>query len=421
MALLEPERHKGSMAGHMADEGFRIDGLDFLRGCAVMGILLVNILSFALPSAALFNPFTLGTEGAADLATWLVTFMFVEGKMRALFAMLLGASILLVMESAEMSGRDGPLAHRRRMLWLLPIGLAHYLLLWSGDILVQLALCGLIATLFVRVETLGLIKLALGLLLLQWIINIATVVPGFWLRSASMEPGAAADVIAQWQIYADMLGIGESATVAGEMVRFNGGYASIFSERLTYAPLEAVTQVIYAWPESLAFIALGMAMLKGGFLAGQWQVTQYRATWRRALLVGLVPMAGLGAWVLLSRDPLAAQAAVFAWSLPLRLPLAVALAALAMSIAARCADAAAVRSIQAVGRLALSNYLLTSLVMTTLFYGYGGGLFGDLSRALLLPIVLAMWALMVVWSVLWRRSLGQGPMECLWRRLARGS
>ncbi len=169
----------------------------------------------------------------------------------------------------------------------------------------------------------------------------------------------------------------------------------------------------------LAFIALGMAMLKGGFLAGQWQAGQYRATWRRALIVGLVPMLGLAVWVLISQDALVSQAVVFAWALPLRLPLAIALAAMAMEIAWKFPDGVLGAAVRAVGRLALSNYLLTSLVMSTLFYGYGVGLYGALSRAQLIPVVLVMWAVMLGWSMLWRKRLGQGPAERLWRRLAR--
>ena len=390
----------------MADESFRIDGLDFLRGCAVMGILLANIVLFALPSPALFNPFTVGTEGPADLAAWTFNFLLVDGKMRALFALLFGAGILLVMESAEMDG--------------LPIGLAHYALLWSGDILLQLAICGLVATLFVRLDTLNLIKLALALLLMQWLINLSVALPGFWLRSAAQAPGAAAETLAHWRLYADQLGIGESATIARELAHYRGGYGEILRDRLVQGPGNILDQLFYALPELLAFTALGMAMLKGGFLAGQWPAGQYRATWRRALLVGLLPMAGLAAWVLISADPLAAQAASFAWSVPLRLPLAVALAAMAMEIAARAPDAPLVAGVRAVGRLALSNYLLTSLFMTAIFYGYGAGLFGALDRAMLFPVVLVMWAVMLICSVLWRSRLGQGPAERLWRRLARG-
>src|SRR5690606_24984970 len=141
------------------------------------------------------------------------------GKMRALFAILFGASMLLVMESAEMDGRDGLRAHRRRMLWLLPIGLAHYMLLWSGDILLLLAVCGLIATRFVGFETLNLIKLALVLLLVQWLVNLSAVLPPFWLRAAAEAPDATASVIGAWRDYADHLGIGESTTVAADLAR----------------------------------------------------------------------------------------------------------------------------------------------------------------------------------------------------------
>lgn len=404
----------------MADESFRIDGLDFLRGLAVMGILLPNIILFALPYPAVLNPFTIGTTGVADLMTWLAGFLLVDGKMRALFAILFGASILLVMESAEMNGRDGRRAHRLRMAWLLPIGLAHYGLLWSGDILLLLAICGLIATRFVRLETLGLIKLALVLLLVQWLINLMVVLPPFWLRAAAEAPGAAASTIGLWRDYADQLGVGASGAVAADMARYHLGYADIVRLRLADMPRDALNQLIHGLAEMLAFIALGMAMLKGGFLAGQWRPDQYRATWRRALLVGLVPMLGLAAWVLASRDPLAAQAAIFGWSLPLRLPLAVGLAALAMEIAARTSGGGLFGAVCAIGRLALSNYLLSSLIMTSIFYGYGLGLYGEVDRTMLVLIVLAAWAAMLGWSALWRRRVGQGPVEWLWRRLAQG-
>jgi uncharacterized protein len=404
----------------MNDDSNRIDALDFLRGLAVMGILLANIVSFALPSAALLNPFTVGTDGPADLATWLFGFLLVDGKFRALFALMFGASILLVMESAELSGRDGFHAHRRRMLWLLPIGIAHFILLWSGDILVPLAIGGLIATYFVRLETLSLIKLALAFLGMQWAINIAVEIAPFWLRSAAMSPDAGAQVIAHWREFADALGYPGSKTVAAETAQYLSGYGPIVGERLNEFGMSLVSMLLYALPETLAFMALGMAMLKGGFLAGQWTSDQYRATWKRAYLVGLVPIAAFGAWILIGRDPLVAEASGFAWTVPFRLPLAAAHAALAMDLAIRFPEARLVAAVRAIGRLALSNYLLTSLLMTTLFYGYGAGLFAQFGRLDLLLIVLAAWALMLLWSSLWRQRFRQGPAEWLWRRVARG-
>ncbi|GEM_PF-42591 len=404
----------------MSDDSMRIDALDFLRGLAVMGILLANMVAIGLPVAAQLNPFATGDQGPLDLAAWAFNFLLVDGKFRALFAMMFGASMLLVMESAELDGRDGVAAHRRRMLWLLAFGLIHHLLLWPGDILLPLALAGLLATGLARFDTLALVKWALGLLALQWLIDLAVVLPPFWLRAAALAPGATAEAVLSWRGLSDALGGPGSVTMAVETTLLRSGYGVIMVARLADTGREAFNMVFHVLPETLGFIALGMAMLKGGFLSAQWLPAQYRATWRRAYVVGLLPMAGLAAWVLLSRDPLAAQAAGFAWSLPLRLPLATAHAALAIGIALRWPDHPLVGAVRAVGRLALSNYLLCSLVATTLFYGYGAGLFATLGRPALLLAALAGCAVMLLWSPLWRRHWRQGPAEWLWRRLARG-
>jgi len=403
----------------MSDDSMRIDALDFLRGLAVMGILLANMAAIGLPLAAQLNPFALEGQGPLDLAAWLFNFLLVDGKFRALFAMMFGASMLLVMESAELDGRDGVAAHRRRMLWLLAFGVAHHLLLWPGDILLPLALAGLLATGLARFDTLTLVKWALGLLALQWVIDLALVLPPFWLRADALAAGAPVETVLAWQGLADALGAPGSVTIAAETALLRSDYGAIFAARLGDFARELVSILFYVLPETLGFMALGMAMLKGGFLSAQWLPEQYRATWRRAYVVGLLPMAGLAAWVLLSRDPLAAQAATFAWSLPLRLPLATAHAALAIGIALRWPDHALVGAVRALGRLALSNYLLCSLVATSLFYGYGAGLFATLGRPALLLAALVGCAIMLLWSPLWRRRWRQGPAEWLWRRLAR--
>jgi uncharacterized protein len=404
----------------MTDDSNRIDALDFLRGIAVMGILLANMVAIGLPSAAQLSPFTLGTRGPLDFAAWTFNFLLVDGKFRALFAMMFGASMLLVMESAELDGRDGLAAHRKRMIWLAAFGLAHHLLLWSGDILLPLALAGLIAAALARYDTLGLIKWALGLLALQWAIDLIAVLPPFVLRSAAQAPGAAGELVARWRDLSDAFEGPDSRAATAEVTRYGSGYAAILAARASAFGRDIVNIVLYVLPELLAFMALGMAMLKGGFLSAQWTAAQYRATLRRAYLVGLVPMAGLAAWVLIAQDPLAAEAAGFGWSVPLRLPLAAAHAALALAVAIRWPDNLLVGAVRAVGRLALSNYLLCSLVATTLFYGYGAGLFGRMDRAELLLCTLAGWAIMLLWSSLWRRRWRQGPAEWLWRRLARG-
>jgi uncharacterized protein len=404
----------------MTDDSMRIDALDFLRGLAIMGILLANMVAIGLPSPAMLNPFTLGTEGPLDLAAWAFNFIFVDGKFRALFALMFGASMLLVIESAEMNGRDGIAAHRNRMFWLLGIGLLHHVLVWPGDILLPLAVAGLIATLLAGLDALALIKWALGLLALQWAIDLASIAPIFWLRSGALAPDASVDLMLRWRDLSDLLGGPGSGEIARQVALYQSDYGAIFAARLGDLGQDALNILTFGLAELLAFMALGMAMLKGGFLSAQWLPEQYAASWRRALVVGLVPMTGLAAWVLLSKDPLAAEIAGFAWSLPLRLPLAVAYAAIAMGLALRFPESRLIGAVRAVGRLALSNYLLCSIAATTLFYGYGAGLYGMLDRSALLLGAVGGWAIMLIWSPLWRQRWRHGPAEWLWRRLARG-
>ncbi|WP_443971674.1 DUF418 domain-containing protein [Sphingobium sp. CR28] len=399
------------------EESERIEALDFLRGLAVIGILVANVAAFGLPSIASINPFAWGMSSGVDIAAWLFTFLFVDGKMRALFAIMFGASMLLVMEAAETRGQDGLAMHQRRMWTLIPIGLAHYLLLWDGDILLQLAFAGLIGTRLARLDQLALLKWGLGFIAAQWVFVMLSVLPPFWMRSAAEAGGTSLSV---WQAYADALGVAPSAAVAKDVALHQSGYVALVTDRLLHIADMAAGAVRFSLLETLGFMAFGMAMLKGGFLSGQWTPAQYRATWLRSWAVGLVPMAGLAAWILSSGDPLAAQASILGWSLPLRLPLAVGHAALAMLLCDGLVRGWLRDAVIAVGRLALSAYLFTSLIMTTLFYGYGAALYGTLGRAPLLAIAAGATGLLLLLCWGWRRTFGQGPVERLWRLAARG-
>ncbi len=113
----------------------RIASLDILRGIAVLGILAMNVVGFALPQEAYANPTAYGPAALADLAAWAGAFVLFEGKMRGLFSLLFGASMLLVIERADAAGENSASLHLRRMAWLGIIGLLHFYLVWSGDIL----------------------------------------------------------------------------------------------------------------------------------------------------------------------------------------------------------------------------------------------------------------------------------------------
>src|SRR4051812_3820509 len=113
-----------------SEAGQRIAALDIVRGFAVMGILAMNIVGFAMPDAAYVNPMAYGTQGPADVASWVFSFVLIDGKMRGLFSFLFGASLLLVVERAEASGANPAEVHYSRMAWLLVFGLVHFYLIW---------------------------------------------------------------------------------------------------------------------------------------------------------------------------------------------------------------------------------------------------------------------------------------------------
>src|SRR5918993_3720820 len=145
----------------------RIATLDIVRGVAVMGILAMNIVAFAMPMSAYINPLAYGSHGDIDFASYAFNFVLIDGKMRGLFSFLFGASMLLVIERAEAKGESASAVHYRRMLVLLLFGALHFYLIWFGDILFGYATVGMIAFLFRRKAPKTLILIGIALVLFQ--------------------------------------------------------------------------------------------------------------------------------------------------------------------------------------------------------------------------------------------------------------
>ena len=396
----------------------RLLALDVLRGVAVMGILLLNIIGFAMPEAAYLNPGAWGGKSVADVATWAIMFVLFDGKMRALFSMLFGASMLLVIDRAEMAGRDGRATQISRSFWLFLFGLAHYLLLWWGDILMIYAIVGLVALRFVGHEPLGLVKWAFIAFLAHFLIVGGMTAGMEVLRHMATGPDASASDIDAWQALQISLGKPGSVEITQSVALHRSGFTSIFADSLANLPTQLVS-LFYFFFDTLGFMLLGMAMLKGDFLTGGWDRSQYSRTARHCFLIGLPPLIAMAVWVILSGyDALTAFGVFMAWSFPFRVPLAVGWAALIL-LMLQCAPSRNITlRLASSGKMALSNYLLTSLVMTTLFYGWGFGLFGKIDRAPIYGVVLAMWVIMLLWSKPWLDRFAYGPIEWLWRSLS---
>jgi len=398
--------------------GERIATLDIVRGVAIMGILAMNIVAFAMPDAAYLNPSAYGTEGPADLASWTFSFLFVDGRMRGLFSFLFGASMLLVIERAEAGGRDPALVHYARMAWLLVFGLIHFYLIWWGDILSLYAPVGMIAFAFRRRRPRTMILWAVGLLLVQFALFVAIAFRFRYVAELAAAPGASRETLAQWADMRDGVGVYTPARLHEILALYRGPYGGIVHEMVTENLLDPIRSLVFIGWETLAYFLLGMAAFKTGFLTGAWSNKRYF----KIMLVGFG--VGLPAYALLAWLQLRGGFAVpdimaygIAATVPFR-PLMIGATAALVIVLTRGGGPLVAR-IAAAGRAAFTNYLGTSLMMTTLFYGYGLGWYGHLSRIQLwIPVVLA-WALMLLWSKPWLDRFHYGPFEWLWRSLAR--
>ena len=392
--------------------------LDAMRGFAVMGILAMNIIGFAMPEWAYITPAAYGTETLADQIAWVFSFIFIDGKMRGLFSLLFGASMMLVIDRATAKGESAAHVHYRRMGWLAVFGLAHYFFIWFGDILFLYAIVGMIAFRFrdwpsERLMKVALIVFAVGLVV--WGLQFGGLQAWQFLAT---RPDASADMLRQ---YREMMDSPDFAfNIAPDLALHRGSYAEIVADKLNdwSAPISTVLMSV---GETLPLMMIGMAMHKNGFITGNWEAADYRRWAMRLVPIGLLLTAALAAWMFAADfDRVTSLAVFFFWGAIPRMMLTIGYAAVLIRLIGHYRHHPMIARVAAAGRSAFSNYLGTSIVMTTIFYGYGFGLFGDVGRVGVWVFVIGAWAVMLIWSKPWLMKFHYGPLEWLWRSLARG-
>ena len=392
----------------------RIVTLDVIRGIAVMGIFSVNVVGMAMLDSAYFYPPAFGFDALGDRVMWLVNFLFVDGKMRSLFSIIFGASVILVMEAARTAGRNPWKTHYARMIVLLILGFLHFALLWWGDILAHYAAVGMVAALFAKLKVRLLFILSIAGIVLH-----AAPAAVFFPREAaeyqrSLQPDAPADIKKKWQERLQGLKP-DAAKIAKDRAEHRSIPAHVTAamdeplEPLSLGPL---------WFETLALMLLGMAGYKSGFLTGEWQDRRYRKVAAIGLGIGFFVYAALAAWAW-SADfaPLSFFAGTQVISVPFRPVMAMGYAALFILM---FRNRSALRDrLAAVGRTAFTNYLGCTFIGTIVFFGFGLDLYAKLSRGEAWLLVPPVWALMLLWSKWWLDRFIYGPFEWLWRSLSR--
>jgi uncharacterized protein len=376
----------------------RIVSLDVLRGIAILGILVINVQSFSSPTIARINPTQYGDFSGVNFLIWLGSHVFFEQKFIALFSLMFGAGIVLFMQSKQDAERSAIVTHYRRTALLLLIGLAHAYLLWDGDILVVYALCGFWAVLFWEESPKQLFGIGAVLIAIPSLLAIDA---AFQIGlSNSHDAWTAAETAIQSEIDA-----------------YRGSWLDGFAQRREAAISAHTTQFLSstAWRYT-GLMLWGMAFYKTGLLTNDWHRRRYLGVILGGIAVGF-SLVGAGLWTVLRYD-WAGGAGILHWELNNigALFVAPAYASLVMYYCKGRASGPLITAFQAVGRTALSNYLFQTVVATTIFYGYGFGLFGQVSRVEQMAVVVSIWVVQIALSVLWLRRFEYGPVEWLWRR-----
>jgi uncharacterized protein len=386
--------------------------LDVLRGLGVLGILAVNIGAFAMPFDVFATPRLTpgGLQGAAGLA-WQVMYVFFEYKFVTLFSMLFGVSIFLV--GGERSDKPRGKLLRRRLFWLAVFGLLHGLLIWFGDILLLYAWAGLFMMLLRSMSPRKLFWIGLTIVILGSALAIG---PMFALEHAPAE------IVAQVKKQMESGGPqGTPATIQASIDAMRGGLVPALGENLkAWLFLQGASVFVFVW-RTVGLMMIGLALFKWGFLTGRSPVWAYLSL----VVAGALSLAVTwwSASQLLATD-FAFPAAMGSLRAPLEfLSLVITLGyASALILLVKLASMRALLApLAAAGQMAFTNYLMQSIIMTSIFWsGRGLGLFGDFDRQTLWLFVIGVWALELVWSPLWLSRFRMGPLEWVWRRLTYG-
>jgi uncharacterized protein len=390
--------------------GERLVHLDILRGFALLGILLVNFEFF---NRAILNivqgadPTLAGLDRAVDW--W--TMALAEGKFYALFSVLFGAGFALMWERAVAAGRGFHWTYVRRLFVLGLFGLLHGSLIWAGDILLVYALTGFaMMLLFRKTPQSRLPKWMVVFLAVPVLLNWF-----FWgaLELSRGDPAAHAQFVAELQQQEQYF---QALVAQAEIVYATGSFAEVTAQRFNDLLMLISFAPFWVFPV-MGYFLLGRWLLVSGRLKAPEQHAGFFRAWSR--------------WGLLAGLALSVIATGLMYPQPLHMPsMELAIGATLMAIGAPMLmlgylgqvirNQERLRWLAPAGRMALSNYLLQSLVWTMVFFGYGVGLWGAVPRALQPVLVVGFFGAQVAFSHWWLKRFRFGPAEWVWRGLTYG-
>ena len=384
----------------------RILSIDLLRGIAVLGILIMNIQHFSMPTQAYINPTAFGDLTGINKWVWILSNLVATDKFMSLFSLLFGAGVLIFTERAQSRGKNSALLHYRRLGWLLLFGLAHGYLFWSGDILVSYSLCGMLVFLFRNLKPKTLIWIGSGFFIIPVLFNVLSYMSvSYWPEESYQQ------LMNSWLPGQDIL----QEKISG----MRGNWAERMAVRIPDTIfMQTGLFLMETFWRVMSMMLLGMALYK-------WEVLSARRSsgfYTRMAVLGLFTGLGLSSlgvflnfqneWVLEYSFFLGNK-----WNYVGSVGMALGYLALIMLVSNSESWSGFKTLFSGVGRMAFSNYILQTVVCILIFYGGGFGLFGSVERKFQILVVVGIWLILLVFSTLWLRRFRYGPLEWLWRSL----
>jgi uncharacterized protein len=388
----------------------RVIALDVVRGLALWGILLVNMQLFNYPvlySTLLemqwwTNPWDI----AAD---YFIT-IFAEGKFYPVFSFLFGCGFYIFMERAEQKqGAVGRL-YLRRMLLLLAFGMLHIIFLWWGDILHFYAVIGVFLLFFRRKSPKVLLVWAIVLLVLPVLLIVFITYPA--AVGGGMEP----------EYWKGVTRYAEKMLESSLAVYSNGDFGEIYRQRMTDFSF-SIQNIYLVVPQVLAMFLLGMYASRRRLVQKAAEHRQLlKKVWMGCFVPGvfLVALQVAGKYRLLTGSSSLAELYYFVGTIAGGTAIGLFYITSVLILLQREKWRHRFNLLAPVGRMALTNYILQSIICTTIFYGYGLGLYGRVGQASGIILTLAIFAGQIVFSHLWFNYFHFGPLEWLWRTLTYG-
>jgi uncharacterized protein len=439
---LPPRARLGPVA-----EPERIAALDVLRGVAIFGIFMVNMQFFAMPMTDLFTPPVGHDAATGDVVSWAIVKALFEYKFISIFSLLFGMGMVVQMKRAEAKGRPFTPVYLRRLVVLMCVGLAHGLLFWYGDILFAYSLVGLlvfVVMLFRPSPRLLLILAAVGIVLSVSFVGCFGALgaitgaqrhPGMAARAETTTVEPEAEPEAETAVVVEETSDDRWERVGAAFERIGkqdfGGWREIEVIAYKEGPLPLALIVRAAtFGMILIFMTLGGFMFRviAMFLLGAALMqldffSRRRRRWHWWLCAVGLPVGAAGE--LLSVSLLATASETITWRVALADPVHQ-VSSLVLCLGYVGAVTLLVNGgvlkwvtglLAAVGRMALTNYLLQTLDSTLLMYWWGFAWFADVARPQQIALVLVIYTGQILVSVLWLRIFSIGPFEWLWRSL----